>query len=126
MKIFLFESIFIFFICFITVIFGAPNNSPNGFGTVITVSTNSSEIKIQDNGENSFATFASIYNLGTNIIFCAVNCSSTSTFENVVSKNQAVPISESQIFTFQAPNRQISSVWLKTTNGTSTVMIGAY
>ena len=108
------------------LVLAAPIYSPNGFGKVVVATTTAQQIQITENNTNITAAMTSIYNAGTNTVFCSVNCASTSAFAIVNSNNEAVPIPASQIFTFQAPGKIINSIWIKTTNGTSTVMIGAY
>lgn len=95
-----------------------------GFGTIVSVTDTAQEVEIKEKTADVYAKLASLYNAGTSRVYAAVNCANATLFNSAVSSNQVVPIEPSQIFTFQG--ERITSVWLKTTNGTTEVHIGAY
>ena len=96
------------------------------------------------NGADSAQTFAtqvSIVNLGTNAVFVVHDCLNAATFIKAVANNEVTPLDQGDIFSFHSsmvpssnPNGDLFrfdvtrfySIWMMTTNGTSTIKIGAY
>jgi hypothetical protein len=98
--------------------------APTGFGQELTASTNATQVAAAD---GFAANVASVYNTGTNKVYALVNCKSKAEFDARVAAGTAVPVAASQVFTFDCGSRNsIDTIWISTTNSTSTVTVGAF
>ena len=68
----------------------------------------------------------SVYNSGTNVVFCAVNVG-TNTLITYMATTSSVPVPGSMTYTFTSGgDASISQISLATTQGTSQVYLGGF
>lgn len=85
---------------------------------IMMVTTNGSD------GAEAYAVCVSVQNLGTNTVFLSYNCANAGFFNRAVVNNESIPLDESEYFDIQG--NRIQSIWVKTTNATARIKVGAY
>lgn len=107
----------------VTAAAAAPYQISEGFGHITSATTSPQNIEFVEAGTNVYAVSVSVYNSGTNMLFCAVNIT-TGNFAGKISSTNAVPIPANSRFTFNGES--LHNICLQTTNGSTVVYIGAY
>lgn len=100
----------------------------SGRGGVFAVTTAAQQISMVTtsgiDGAESYAVCISVQNLGSSTVFVAHDCANATLFNKAVADNEAIQLSEQEYFNFHGT--RLTSIWAKTTNGTTSIKIGAY
>lgn len=110
----------VFVLSFVALLIAAPRLT-RGFGTPAVATTTVMEIKFFEDAAPCLAGCVSILNSGDSTVFCAVNTSS-----NAFNVSQAIPVIKNASFDFKDEKISLGSIFIKTTNGTANVYIGAF
>ena len=110
------------------VVFAVVYPLGSGRGGYFTATTTAQQITMSTtngmDGSESFAVCISVQNLGTNTIFAGHDFPNAAMFDRAVVNNEAIPIDSMEYYEFHGV--RLLSLWVKTTNSTSQIKIGAY
>jgi len=110
------------------IVLAVENQLGGGRGGEFTATTSAQKIAMTTtngmDGTLSYAVCISVQNMGTNTIYVGYNFPNASMFNKAVVNNEAIPIDYYEYFEFHGD--KLSSLWVKTTVGSSAIKVGAY
>ena len=97
-----------------------------GYGYKITVTATPTQVTFLTGVSTCYVRTVSVYNSGTDDVFCAINCS-TGTFSTLLGTTNAIGIPGNMVFTFtKIPPERVNSLCIGTLGPTSIVYVSAY